>query len=183
MLYTGTNEPNQEVHQTEGNTMSTFTLPTTAGSIITFDGWEDLDKTTKCRYTLTLVPGGYDVKGNVFTDVVWMDMYAEEGGLRDVPEDEILAGNPAIVFEAPELPSRAVIDFDAEESRQYGSILLLDNLDYGANTVAVFVPGAMDEDGKIIEGAWINSYGAWFSQGTVEDEATALLVMGSTEDI
>jgi hypothetical protein len=166
--------------------MSAFALPTTAGSIISFDGWEDLDKTTKFRYVITLVPGGYDTKNNVFTDVVWMDMYAEEGGIYNIPEEEILAGNPKVIFEAPApaFTKATVETFDGDEVREYGSILLLDSIVYGDDAVAVFTPGALDLTHEvIIEGAWTNSYGTFFTQDEVEVEAKAILVMGTTESI
>lgn len=167
--------------------MSVITeLPTTPGSIVSFEGWEDLAHTVRCRYVVTLVPGSYDRKTGKFSDVLWMDLYAE-GELYNISEEEILKGDPKVLFEASEVTSTpALVEggaLDADEAREYGSIALLDSSEYGETTVATFTPGSLDEDGKIIEGGWMNSYGAWFSQSTIEDEAVALLVKGSLEDI
>lgn len=161
--------------------MSVITaLPTTAGSIVTFEDWEDTAHTVKCRYVVTLVPGTYDSKTGEFTDVVWMDMYAEDGGFFNLSAEEILTKNPEVLFEAPAVNVVPAGSFDTGEERQYGTIVLVDHPDYG-DVVAVFTPGAVDDEGTIIEGGWMNSYGAWFSQGVIEDLSTALLVKGTRD--
>lgn len=161
----------------EGNTMSVTTLPTTAGSIVSFDDWADEAQTEMFRYVITLVPGEIDPKTGELLNVVWTDAHGEDGTIYDVDASRILAGNPEIIFEAPEVSPVEAAKLDMDEERLYGAIVVLDHPDYGTS-VAVFVPSFMDE-GEISEAFWVNSYGAYFTQEEVTEFAATLLVKGA----
>lgn len=157
--------------------MSAFQIPTTAGSIITFEDWEDTKKTTKCRYVITLVPSAINANGELI-NLFWMDAYAEEGGIFGVTEEGILAGNPEILFEAPE--QTLDITFDPEEARKYGAVVRLNNHFNGDHIPVTFTPGALNlTDGSVLEAFWIDGYGTCYKQEEINEYATALLVEGT----
>lgn len=154
--------------------MTEFVLPTTAGSIVSFEDWADVDQTEKFRYVVTLLPGHYE-KGE-FHNLVWSDSYGEDGGMNDVSAETILAGEPQLIFEAPAVNVTPVSRLSLEDERKYGTVLVLDG-GWGQELVT-FTPGAII-DGEMIDASWVNSYGGYKSQHEVENEAITRLVEGS----
>lgn len=157
--------------------MSDFKLPTTAGSVVSFEGWADADETEKFRYLVSLVPGHYE--NGEFVGAVWTDSYGEDGGVYDVAIDQILEGDPEVIYEAPEPQEIPAGTLDMFEERLYGAIVLVEDM-FGEKAVAMFVPGCI-ADGEITDASWVNSYGGYFTQEEIEKSALALLVKGSTE--
>lgn len=149
--------------------MSNLTaLPTTVGSIVTYDTWEDNEQTEKFRAVITLVGGGWNGKEIVAAE--WMDSYGQDGRIDPVTEEDILAGNPEIVFEAPEAvdggPVEDIYEFNLgsvvyeveEEENMWGGLV---GMDYGEVLSYTFTPGFIDpQDGELTDCYWISSYGA-----------------------
>lgn len=159
--------------------MTDFTLPTTAGSIVSFD-YVDGDGETIDNYRLavTLTPGKYDTETQALSGLVWSDAYGAEGGLDDVDVETILAGNPKVVFEAEPMEERSVKGMDVPLERKAGAVFFLDLP--GTEAVVTLAPGGLAE-GIAIECAWINSQGDYYTQEQVNKYAEYLLVEGSTE--
>lgn len=159
--------------------MSDFILPTTAGSVVSFEDWGDVEKTEKFRYVVSLIPGHFDSATGEFGDVVWADAYGEDGGMYDVDADRILEGNPTLVFEAPEVNPVNAESLDMADERLYGAIVVLED-SFGEDAVAMFTPGIIT-DGEISDAEWTNSYGGYFTQAQVAENAKTLLVRGSAD--
>lgn len=163
--------------------MSNFKLPTTAGSIVTYDGWEDTKHTVKCRYIITLVPSAVDAETGELVGLVWTTAYGEDGGVHDISEEEILAGNPEIVFEASAPVNLPIEEFDPEEARAYGAVVLLnDPMGWVTEPLVVtFTPGLVTEDGEIAEADWVDPHGTIVRQDELNVHAIKLVVKGLDE--
>lgn len=160
-------------------TMTDFVLPTTPGSIVSFDYiGPDGEGMEEYALAVTLVPAKYDTETKTLSGLVWTDSFGEEGGLGDVAPETILAGNPQLVFEAEPLTERSLKGIDIADERKPGAVLFLDLP--GTEAVVTFVAGGIADD-IAIECAWINALGEYYTQEQVNAYAELLLVEGSSE--
>lgn len=161
--------------------MTTITeLPTTIGSIVTFDGWADKAKTERIRSVATLMPE-YIHEGKA-EHLIWADAYTD-GESHDVfaPAD-ILAGNPELFHLADSNPHCIGLVGETPEQR-FGEVVTFiedDDLDVtNHRQVLVYAPGHIDQDnGTMEEAGWVNALGVWFAFDTVLAGRPEILAKG-----
>lgn len=160
--------------------MTSITLPTTIGSIVTFVSGEGADAT---RLVATLLAGA--IENGEAHNVVWSDSWNEGEDTDCFTTEEILAGDPQILFEAPANPTFAPID-GAEVSRNYGEVVTYDEpdsmTDEPLRLTAIFAPGFVDAlTGEFEDAHWVNSYGTYASQDTIEAGNPQVISIGWDE--
>lgn len=166
-------------------TSPAFSLPTTPGSIIAFDTWEDMAQTTRFRMVLTLVPGQWNHATQSFESAEWMDTGLQEAGWWNIIAN---GTNREVLYEAPVAEERTLINHDAPDL-QPGSIVLAldyDNFDYGDEEemddaeleyhTLCLVPGYLSDAGELADCLWMNAAGKTMRHGGVENNAVKTLV-------
>jgi len=152
--------------------MADFIFPTTAGSIISYSAWADNAKTERFQSVQTLVPG-HRVGGD-FVDLIWADAYVGLTDLNAVSTEDILAGDPVVLFEAPasvELPN-------VSPQGNYGEVVTF--VEEDRIVTATYTPGFLDsETGRVGEAFWVSSYGESFSFAYIEESNPVVFVEGS----
>lgn len=162
--------------------MSEFKMPTTAGSIVSFDAWKDATQTTKIRHIITLIPGDIDIATGEILAPSWTDSWGEKSGIFNSDEtilhEAILASNPELIFEASEQVNIPVNELNVYAHHGYGATVILDKKVYGCPTLATLVPVSIDENNVILEAVWLNTYGQSFTPEAIEKNTVALIVEG-----
>jgi hypothetical protein len=136
-------------------------LPTTPGSIVTFD-IPDGDNGT-LRAVATLIPGHIDDDGAVH-DAVWagaeLNSPDDEGSVFS--EEFILGARPE-VYLVTELATG-----EPESIREYGTVIQVTGEGWDCPMTYTFAPSWL-ADGEPAESFWTNSYGGYWTQNLDHD--------------
>jgi len=137
------------------------TLPTTPGSIVTFDLPPDSDGTTY-RGVAAFIPGHIDEDG-VAHDIVWAsaEITAPDDAACVFAPELILAGNPELLVPTEPAAGRAV-----EELREPGTVIQVP--EWETWMTYTFAPSFLYGD-EMQELFWTNSYGGYLPSGDLDE--------------
>ena len=135
-------------------------LPTTPGSIVTFDLPPDSDGSIY-RAVAALIPGHIDEHGTVHS-AVWAsaELQDPEDMACVFSEEAILRSNPEILVE-----TEAADDREVEDLREPGTVIRV--TEHGIPMTYTFAPSFM-WDGEMQDLFWTNSYGGYLSGGNTD---------------
>lgn len=155
-----------------------LTLPTTIGSIVTFETWADTAETEKFTTVATLMVGA--IEGDQAHGVVWADAYIEDIDQAFAVE-RILANNPKVIFEAAPNPGFASLGTGPQRNVGETVTYTEPSIEAPLRLTATFTPGFIGEDGDFEDCYWMSSYGQYVSDETLEASDPIVVVRGAAD--